>query len=93
MPKYEPKDLFCYRCIKTVRPRYKHATSEYHFDVDNLPIESNLPHCPICGREVYSKDLARHVYEFKLYTHNKQMTRQMRLQRMKDSKVMNHAIQ
>jgi len=57
--------LFCYRDLKYVLPKYRFAESTMYYDVENKPIIDKLPHCPICGHELYDKNYAMRVFETK----------------------------
>lgn len=58
-------DLFCYRCLKTVTPNYKVASSEFYTDIDSFPILAAFQHCPDCENELYSKTYHSLTEEFK----------------------------
>lgn len=63
----EKHELFCYRCIKHVKPQYKPGVSEYYTDIQNIPIHGVLPHCPICEKELFSKAYYTASEDYKNY--------------------------
>ncbi len=90
--KEQKQTLFCYRCLKHIHPIRKKTISEYYYDIDNLPISAYLPHCPICGHEVYDHTFGRYVYEFKRYLFIKMQMRNLQINRIHFSELVNENV-